>query len=557
MKLEAEKRKVKSEKRKPQLPFLMDFKRYKSIAYALSAGLLLALSWPARGFPLLVFLAFIPLFFLEEDFYRNRNERGSVQFFLHTWVAFFVFNLLTTWWIMFATFPGMVVAVILNSVFMTVPWWLMHLSRRILPGNQGPFSIIFLWLSYEFLHARWELSWSWLDLGNVFATWPAWVQWYEITGTTGGSFWVLLINLLLFPPIFKYFSLGYIDKKARASALLAVVFFILPVLFSFKIWIDYDEDVNPVHLVVIQPSEDPYDQPYTQSEISKRVDRMIALADQKIISETRFVIAPEVANPIGIWKHEEVYNYTVRRLRQHVSENPGVAWVMGTFSYELFDPSEEKPMEARPLDHTGKYYVSYNSIVLIEEGQPLQYYHKSKLVPGIERMPYFSYLRPIGKLVDRFGGISGSLGRQEDRTLFKTVSDVTLAPVVCYESIYGEYLTDFYKKGAGLLVIVTNDGWWRNTPGYRQHQQYARLRAIESRRSIARSASTGISSFINQRGEEIKATNWWQPEAISANLNINHRITFFTATGNFLGKLSLFLVVLLIFYMISQKLIRR
>ncbi len=458
---------------------------------------------------------------------------------------------------MFATFPGMVVAVVLNAIFMAIPWWLMHLSRRILPGKQGPLSILFLWLSFEFLHARWELSWSWLDLGNVFATWPAWIQWYEITGTAGGSLWVLGVNLLLFFAFFKFFYFGYFDKKARASAVLAAILFVLPAGISFNMWLNYEEVLDPVHIVVIQPSEDPYEPPATQKEISRRVDRMIDLADQKILPETRFVIAPEVSNPAGIWMHEEEYNYTVRRLRRHINDNPGIAWVMGTFVYQLFDPFEEKPAEARPLNHTGKYYVSYNSIVLIEEGQPLSYYHKSKLVPGIERMPYFNYLKPLGRLVDRFGGISGSLGRQEERALFETAAGVPLAPVVCYESIYGEYLTDFYKKGAGLLAIVTNDGWWRDTPGYRQHQQYARLRAIEARRSVARSASTGISSFINQRGAVIKTTNWWQAEAISAHLNVNQEITFFTATGNFLGKLSLFLVVLLLFYMVSQKLIRK
>ncbi len=537
----------------------MDFiKRYKPIGYALSAGLLLALSWPARGFPFIVFFAFIPLFFLEDDFYRNRNERGSIQFVLHIWLAFFVFNLATTWWIMYATFAGMVVAVFLNSIFMTIPWWLMHLGRRILPGNQGPFSILFLWLSFEFLHARWELSWSWLDLGNVFAAWPAWIQWYEITGTAGGSLWVLGINLMLFFAFFKFFSFGYFDKKARASAVLAILLFLLPALVSFKIWIDYEEVSDPVHVVVIQPAEDPYDPPAAQKEISGRVDRMIELANRKIVpGETRFVIAPEVANPVGIWLHEEEYNYTVRRLRAHIADNPGVAWIMGSFVYQLFDPFDEKPPEARPLSHTGKYFVSYNSVVLIEEGQPVQYYHKSKLVPGIERMPYFSYLKPLGWVVDRFGGISGSLGMQEERMVFETTPGIPLAPVVCYESIYGDYLTDFFRKGAGLLVIVTNDGWWRDTPGYRQHQQYARLRAIESRRSVARSASTGISSLINQRGEVIKMTNWWEAEAISAHLNINKEITFFTITGNFLGKLSLFISILLFFYMFSQKLIRK
>ena len=88
--------------------------------------------------------------------------------------------------------------------------------------------------------------------------------------------------------------------------------------------------------------------------------------------------------------------------------------------------------------------------------------------------------------------------------------------------------------------IITNDGWWDDTPGYRQHQAYARLRAIEFRRSVARSANTGISCFINQRGEVQQATNWWVPTAIRQKINYNSELTFYARHGDFLGTLSLF-----------------
>ncbi|MFO7999345.1 MAG: nitrilase-related carbon-nitrogen hydrolase, partial [Bacteroidales bacterium] len=121
----------------------------------------------------------------------------------------------------------------------------------------------------------------------------------------------------------------------------------------------------------------------------------------------------------------------------------------------------------------------------------------------------------------------------------------------------GDYMRGYNIQGAGLIFIITNDGWWRNTPGHRQHNQYARLRAIESRKSIARAASTGISSFINQRGDILKQSAWWEPTSMNQTLNKNHRLTFFTLHGNILGKLSLFLSFLLVLYMGSQWIIRR
>jgi len=122
-------------------------------------------------------------------------------------------------------------------------------------------------------------------------------------------------------------------------------------------------------------------------------------------------------------------------------------------------------------------------------------------------MPYAKYLKFIQKLTLRLGGTFRSHAIQEKRSVLCAANDsICIAPVICYESIFGEFVTDYIKLGAQYIFIITNDGWWGNTPGYRQHNSFAALRAIENRRSIARSANTGISSFVNQRGEISQAT---------------------------------------------------
>ncbi len=126
-------------------------------------------------------------------------------------------------------------------------------------------------------------------------------------------------------------------------------------------------------------------------------------------------------------------------------------------------------------------------------------------------MPYFTLLRPLARLVDRFGGIAGSLGTSDSPEVMVSPEQIRIAPSICYESIYGDYTREFTLQGASLLFIMTNDGWWRDTPGYRQHKQYARLRAIETRRSIARSASTGISAFINHAGKPSRKQHGGKP----------------------------------------------
>lgn len=125
-----------------------------------------------------------------------------------------------------------------------------------------------------------------------------------------------------------------------------------------------------------------------------------------------------------------------------------------------------------------------------------------------------------------------------------------MAPVVCYESIFGEYVGDYINNGANLIFIITNDGWWRDTPGYKQHLAYARLRAIETRRQIARSANTGISCVVDELGNLHAEQPWWKEGYIMANLTPNNQKTFFVRFGDVLSKLASLITVLLIGYSI-------
>jgi len=176
------------------------------------------------------------------------------------------------------------------------------------------------------------------------------------------------------------------------------------------------------------------------------------------------------------------------------------------------------------------------------------------LVPGVEKMPFPALLKPLEKYAIDLGGMPGSLGVQQERSVFVSHSDHRkVAPAICYESIYGEYCGEYINKGAGLIFIITNDGWWRDTPGYRQHCSYARLRAIETRRSIARSANTGTSCFINQRGDIDQPTAFWVPAVISATINYNEEITFYAKYGDYIARVSCFVAVLMFLYALANR----
>lgn len=136
-----------------------------------------------------------------------------------------------------------------------------------------------------------------------------------------------------------------------------------------------------------------------------------------------------------------------------------------------------------------------------------------------------AFMKP---LFAHFGGTTGGYGSQPEPSVLYSQSGIGAAPVICYESIYGNYVAQYIEDGAQFIAIVTNDGWWSDTSGKDQHFQYARLRAIENRRWVVRSANTGISGFINQRGDVVQQTDWWVPAALSQEINLNEDLTFYT-----------------------------
>ena len=152
------------------------------------------------------------------------------------------------------------------------------------------------------------------------------------------------------------------------------------------------------------------------------------------------------------------------------------------------------------------------------------------------------------------GGTTASLAGDPERKVFSNpFNKGKLAPIVCYESIYGEFVTEYVKKGANFLGIMTNDSWWGETQGHQQLMSYAKLRAIETRREIARSANSGISAHIDAKGDVVADTFYGDQTTLFAKVNLYDQITFYTKAGDLLSRFSIFVFGFLVFYTLIKK----
>ncbi len=516
------------------------------------SGILLTFSWPARGFPFLIFFAFIPLFIIEETVLQNKKHVSSFRFLLLLWLSFIIWNGLTTYWIVFATFTGAILAVFINSLLMALPLFLVHLFRRKTNTSLNLVSFIVLWLTFEYLHMNWELSWSWLNLGNAFARYPHWIQWYEITGALGGTLWILMMNLVFFY-IFKLITGHVFGKRFRKFIVsAAILIFVIPSSLSFVMYYSYNEQYDPVEIIIVQPNFDSYDRVRSQRQAVERIDLMLGLAEQNITSETQFVVFPEGAIPQQININSLEDYIAIQKINEFLSGHESLYLISGVMLYEFYGDNPDASPTARQYGTTDEYYDVFNAAVMLDGKGNYQFYSKAVLVPGVERMPYFWLFKPLESVIRNLGGIPGSMGAWENQKAFHTADYTRITVPVCYESIYGEYINQFILQNSELILIITNDGWWRDTPGYRQHNQYARLRAIETRRSIARAASTGISSFINQRGDIVEASSFNEVAVLRNSINKNQKLTVYTKFGDYLGRSTSFISALMILYVIVQ-----
>lgn len=512
----------------------------RQIWLALLTAFLLWLAWPPVPFtsPILLF-AFLPLMIALQEIEESTLHKRGYKIFYLSGLAFLVWNTASIYWVfnslnaVMPTFAACLLSLIpfgLGAVLMTFSFWLYRKVARNTKPLIADISLVGFWISYEYLHQTWDLKFPWMTLGNGFANTPQLIQWYEYTGVYGGTFWVLVSNILIFRlwmSLRKQKSKVKSEKTYKRSLIIAlIIWIIVPISLSVLVYSTFEEEINPSNIVVVQPNIDPYGKNHTYTE-KEQLTTLINLSKKKAQVNTEFFVWPETA--ITGYKDEEDFRNTnsFKTVQSFLDSFKNATVISGAETYLAY--KNQKTLSARFVKENNLWYDSFNTAVAIENSPKLQFYHKSKLVPGVEKMPFPGLLSFLNPLFEKFGGTTGGYGGQEEPSNLYASSGIGVVSAICYESIWGDWVAKSVNKGAQFIAVITNDGWWGNTSGKDQHLDYARLRAIENRRWVARSANTGISAFINQRGDIVQKTEWWKTAVIKQDINLNTEITFYTA----------------------------
>ncbi|MDR6784039.1 apolipoprotein N-acyltransferase [Pedobacter africanus] len=533
----------------------MNFKNTAPLA--LLSAFLMWLAWPPIPYttPLLL-VGLVPLLAALDKLKQNKEGKTGKKVFLTAGLTFLIWNTACIYWVynaISAVNNPVVAAFVslipfgLGALLMTFAFWLYYRLGRVVNKNLAYAGLVSFYVAMEYLHQSWDLAFPWMTLGNGLSGMHQLAQWYEYTGVYGGSVWILLSNILAFEAWKKWKS----DTKGYSRirpALTCALLVLLPAGLSLTRYSQYKEKEVPVNVVTVQPNIDPYLK-FGGLSAAEQLNILSHLSDSVAQPNTEYFVWPETAIPSNVDEDRIRSNTDFMIAQRFLEKYKNGTLITGLESVRFYP--DQQTQSARKYDN-GTYVDVFNSAIQVENSANVQFYHKSKLVPGVEKMPFPSALAILAPVFEGFGGTVGGYGSQKEPGVFYAYSGIGSAPVICYESIWGDWVGQAVKNGAQFIAVITNDGWWGNTSGKDQHLMYARLRAIENRRYVVRSANTGISCFINQKGDVIKQAGWWTRTALKADINLNDELTLYTRSGDIIAKLlcisALILALLIPYY---------
>ncbi len=530
----------------------------KTWTYSILSGLLMALSWPTYGFPFLMFIAWVPLLLLEHEIrISDTIQRKTWKIFGFSYLTFLIFNVIAVHWLLLVSvnkFGAFVPTVFANTLLMSLFFMVYSSFKKTLGTKWGLACLPFIWILFEKMQLTWELNWPWLNLGNVFASWHQWIQWYSLTGTLGGTFWILVLNVWVF-----YFYKVYLVTRKR-SYLKKIGWILgigigLPSLFSWYLYNSYEDEGEVVEVLLLQPEIDPYVEKYETS--SWQLTQQLATMIGEATPNTQLIVGPETAIPgKGYIPYEQLDTNKLLSVIQNELKKTNAVFVTGADVVEIVN-GEGKDVNYD--SQSGTYYKRYNAAIQMSSNEKTKLYVKSKLVPMVEYFSYQNLLKPIlGKTMLDFGGSTNTLARPLEPVVFSNdKNNILIAPTVCYESVFGAYTAQFVKQGANLISISTNDSWWSDSQGHKQLLAFSKLRAIENRRYIARSANSGISAVINGRGDVLSQLPYLYEGALPAQVKLHNKQTYYTQNGDYIANLAVFIISIALGFVIALRLGKR
>ena len=502
----------------------------------------------------LAWIGFIPLLF------ELQNHLDNFKRF--AWSAFLVmviFNSISACWVLVATIPGALILWFPHAFINTIPILILYPIQRRIGWIASLYILPFLWTGWEWLHIQTEFSFPWLLIGNTQSTIPLMIQYAEFTGVWGITLWVMCVNICIY--FFVKVFQAKIKKQLITVSVILALFIILPPIYYFIVTNKetLKHTSQPLKVTIVQQNVDPFAK-WDFEKFPIIMNRLFNLTDQSVANEKPdLLVWPETAIPYYILMSGPEGEFREKLFEKVNYWN--TALLTGFSDVDIYaDSTRRKPFTFFEKE-TGLYYDPFNSSMILQPGvtNP-NVYRKIKLVPFAEKVPYSDIFSSIANYTFSVAGISGWIEGDSVRVLpliRENKDTIGIAGLICFEGLYPTYVTEFIRKGAQVLIIITNDGWFGPTHALLQHAAFARIRSIETRRPLVRCGNTGISFFVDRWGRVSGQLPWWEELTSTQEIYPESELTFFVQHPDLVPQICLIIILILLPLIFIQKYITK
>jgi apolipoprotein N-acyltransferase len=525
---------------------------------ALGTGFLLFLAFPgAVGFGPVAWVALVPLLLAIRNVSPGRAARlGLLAGMIHYvtllyWVVIVLgrYGNLPFW----VSVPALLLLALYMSSYLALFCVLVSRvwkQKEVLVVWIGPL----LWVGLDFIRSFLFSGFPWQDLAYSQYKSLLLIQTADLTGHFGITFYIVLVN-----SVTALLFILWRDNRAVARSSLSVLmtlrirqawrsavlpaFCIMLVVMAYNFLryrqISEEIEVSPKMKIALVQGNIEQDQKWSPAMRLKTIEiytELSKLALEEGSEPPVLLVWPETALPFLISD-----NPYFNRLKKQLILKKKIWLLSGA-------PFYEKKGIGKLQQATGKI-ISYNSAYLLTpEGEIGARYDKQHLVPFGEYIPFSNYLPLPGPLVENIGNFSAG---KPTRPL--SCQSAEIGVLICFESIFPKLARDWTSRGANLLVNITNDAWFGRSSAPWQHLSMAVFRALENRRSLARSANTGVSAIIDPLGRMVATSPLFQPYYLVAEAPLLQAKTIFVGFGHYFGLICLLACIPFAFFLRKAK----
>lgn len=502
------------------------------------SGVMLGFSFPPFPFPFqfLMFFALVPFLFMIE------RRKTLLELNKATYLMALLFCVIGIYWVgswqskadPFLMTGGGVLVFFLPSLFMIIST-LFYLARKIFNDKTALLIFPLFWVTLEHLLAITEFSFPWLTLGQGLSHFTLFIQFADIVGALGLSLIVVYLNIFIYKSILFFKE----DKKRSAFwiSMAGVIFGAVIIYGSVRINTITLEGKS-IRVGIIQPNIDPWEK-WKITGIKPILSNYFELSQRAANEKIDLLIWPETALPVYLMNGG--YSNHVDSIYSFLKRN-SIFLLTGMPHVEFYFDKDKHPDDSKAGVEKDFWYRTYNSILMFSPyTRNTQLYGKMKLVPLGEHTPYADKIPFISELFKWSVGLSG-WNTGQDTLVFKmplvkfdslsqsmVIRDtVNLSGIVCFESVFPDFVAGFAERGAEFITVVTNDSWYGRSSGPYQHKEIGVLRAVENRRSIVRCANGGVSCIINPLGITEKESELFNRTYLTGDVKLNSEKTFYT-----------------------------